>query len=91
MLFRKKNSDFGDPTTNKLLNKGVYNFDKGEYVDDDRRIRLLERNMVAGMWYVFILSILLWWLPVFGQMISGYLGGRKAGNSIPGNNSPRYI
>ncbi len=84
MLFRKKNNDFGDPTTNKLLNKGVYNFDKDEYVDDDRRIRFLERNMVVGMWYVFILSVLLWWLPVFGQMIAGYLGGRKAGTSTRG-------
>jgi hypothetical protein len=84
MLFRKKNNDFGDPTTNKLLNKGVYNFDKGEYAEDDRRVRFLERNMVVGMWYVFILSVLLWWLPVFGQMIAGYLGGRKAGTSTRG-------
>ena len=84
MLFRKKHNDFGDPTTNNLLNKGVYNFDNGEYVEGDRRIRLLERNMVVGMWYVFILSVLLWWLPVFGQMIAGYLGGRKAGTSVRG-------
>jgi len=84
MLFRKKHNEFGDPTTNTLLNKGVYNFDKGEYIDDDRRIRFFERNMVVGMWYVFILSLLLWWLPVFGQMIAGYLGGRKAGTSIRG-------
>lgn len=84
MLFRKRHSDFGDPTTNKLLKKGVYNFDNGEYVDDDRHISFFERNMVVGMWYVFILSVLLWWLPVFGQMIAGYLGGRKAGTSIRG-------
>lgn len=34
--------------------------------------------------YVLILSILLWWLPVFGQMIAGYIGGRKAGSPIKG-------
>src|SRR3990172_7864540 len=30
--------------------------------------------------YVTILSILLWWLPTFGQMIAGYVGGRRAGS-----------
>ena len=34
--------------------------------------------------YVLILSILLWWLPVFGQMIAGYVGGRKAGSPWKG-------
>jgi len=29
--------------------------------------------------YTFFLSILLWWLPIFGQMIAGYVGGRRAG------------
>jgi hypothetical protein len=32
------------------------------------------------MKYTMILSILLWWIPVFGQMIAGYIGGRKAGS-----------
>ncbi len=30
--------------------------------------------------YIFILSLMLWWIPTFGQMIAGYVGGRKAGN-----------
>jgi hypothetical protein len=34
----------------------------------------------SAMKYTMILSILLWWLPVFGQMIAGYIGGRKAGS-----------
>ena len=29
--------------------------------------------------YVFVLSLLLWWLPTIGQMIAGYVGGRRAG------------
>ena len=43
-----------------------------------------EHNILSGMWYVFILSCLLWWLPVFGQMIAGYIGGRRAGSPTKG-------
>lgn len=38
----------------------------------------------SAMKYTMILSILLWWLPVFGQMIAGYVGGRKAGSPWKG-------
>jgi len=34
--------------------------------------------------YILVLSILLWWLPVFGQMIAGYVGGRRAGSPWKG-------
>lgn len=33
----------------------------------------------SGVKYVFLLSLLLWWLPTIGQMIAGYIGGRRAG------------
>jgi len=29
--------------------------------------------------YILILSVLLWWLPTIGQMIAGYVGGRRSG------------
>ncbi len=29
--------------------------------------------------YILVLSLLLWWLPTIGQMIAGYIGGRRAG------------
>src|SRR2546426_7728018 len=29
--------------------------------------------------YILVLSLLLWWLPTMGQMIAGYVGGRRAG------------
>ncbi|MEK6851185.1 MAG: hypothetical protein AABY30_01460, partial [Candidatus Thermoplasmatota archaeon] len=29
--------------------------------------------------YILVLSLLLWWLPTVGQMIAGYVGGRRAG------------
>ncbi len=33
----------------------------------------------ASMW-MFVLSILLFWLPVVGPLIAGFIGGRKAGS-----------
>lgn len=36
-------------------------------------------SMTSGMKYILVLSILLWWLPTFGQMIAGYIGGRRSG------------
>ncbi|MEM0167119.1 MAG: hypothetical protein QW364_03815 [Thermoplasmatales archaeon] len=32
----------------------------------------------------FVASILLWWLPVFGPMIAGYVSGRTAGTKFKG-------
>ncbi len=32
------------------------------------------------MIWMFILSILLFWLPVVGPLIAGFVGGRKAGS-----------
>lgn len=36
-------------------------------------------SMGGAMKYILVLSVLLWWLPTFGQMIAGYIGGRKSG------------
>src|SRR3989304_2012749 len=36
-------------------------------------------SMGGAMKYVLVLSLLLWWLPTIGQMIAGYVGGRRAG------------
>jgi len=36
-------------------------------------------SMWSAMKYVLFLSLLLWWLPTLGQMIAGYVGGRRAG------------
>src|SRR3989304_7173370 len=37
-------------------------------------------SFLSAVKYVPIRSILLWWLPTFGQMIAGYVGGRRAGS-----------
>lgn len=55
---------------------------------DDARLRMersMERRMeprgsvLAGMIWMAIISILLFWLPVFGPLIAGIVGGKKAG------------
>lgn len=48
----------------------------------------MERHMVVyrkggavtGAVWMFVLSLLLFWLPVFGPLIAGFVGGRKAGS-----------
>lgn len=46
------------------------------------------RKKVFSFWgaakFTFVLSLLLWWLPIFGQMIAGFVGGRKAGSPNKG-------
>ena len=34
----------------------------------------------SAMMWMFLLSILLFWLPVVGPLIAGFVGGRKAGS-----------
>lgn len=53
------------------------------YEHDLEGRRFKSTKVVYSFWsaskYVLILSIMLWWLPMFGQMIAGYVGGRRAG------------
>lgn len=83
MFWRKKNQ-FDDTTTNVLMNKGIYSVQYPEEKENKWWLAWKEHNILTGMWYIFILSCLLWWLPVFGQMIAGYLGGRRAGSPTKG-------
>lgn len=34
----------------------------------------------SAILWIFILSLLLFWLPVLGPLIAGFVGGRKAGS-----------
>lgn len=34
---------------------------------------------VVGALWMFFISVLLFWLPVFGPLIAGFVGGKKAG------------
>jgi hypothetical protein len=34
----------------------------------------------SAMMWMFVLSVLLFWLPIIGPLIAGFVGGRKAGS-----------
>lgn len=58
------------------------------YDQDVEGRRFKSSNVVYSFWsaakYTLILSLVLWWLPLFGQMIAGYVGGRRAGGPWKG-------
>jgi len=41
-------------------------------------------SMIMGMIWMFIISLLLFWLPAIGPLIAGIVGGKVAGGVIPG-------
>ncbi len=64
-----------------------------EPIDDRSYTRLARREkpvdsnrtaQVKSIYYTIIFALLLWWIPVIGAAIAGYLGGRKAGSSWKG-------
>ena len=69
--------------TTSLLRRGVYRVSD---IEDEEIKKFKGAGMVYSFWgavkYTFILTLLLWWLPIFGQMIAGYVGGRRAGSPI---------
>ena len=40
-------------------------------------------SVLEGVVWMFIVSVLLFWLPVFGSLIAGFVGGKKAGGVGP--------
>lgn len=76
----RKGSRIKDETTSSLVHSGVYHLSD---TYDDEEAKKFEGPVVYSFWsavkYTFTLSLLLWWLPIFGQMIAGYVGGRRAG------------
>jgi hypothetical protein len=81
----RKGSKIKDETTSSLVHNGVYHL-ADTY--DDEEAKKFEGPIVYSFWsavkYTFTLSLILWWLPIFGQMIAGYVGGRRAGAPFKG-------
>lgn len=42
-------------------------------------VRRNEGGIVTAIVWMFVLSVLLFWLPVIGPLIAGLVGGRKSG------------
>jgi len=80
MTILKKRQDalVDDEATKNLLRQGVYRVEVR-----DPELGRFRTKVPYSLWssikYIFILSVLLFWLPTFGQMIAGYVGGRRAG------------
>ena len=41
-------------------------------------------SIMFGMFWMFIISLLLFWLPAFGSLIAGIVGGKQAGGAVAG-------
>lgn len=86
VLFRRRssgdNDEDDDATTSSLTHSGVYRL--SDLGDDEEIKRFKASEVTYSFWdavkLTSILTILLWWLPIFGQMIAGYVGGRRAGS-----------
>ncbi|MBC7108700.1 MAG: hypothetical protein H5T41_07945 [Methanomassiliicoccales archaeon] len=85
VLFRKKDPII-DQKANHIIHRSVYKV--AEVDDGEESKRFKSTKVVYSFWsavkYIFILSFLLWWLPIIGQMIAGYVGGRRAGSPWKG-------
>ena len=46
-------------------------------------VRCERGDVISGMLWMIFISILLFWLPVIGPLIAGFVGGRKAGGVGP--------
>lgn len=42
-----------------------------------------EGSVLSGMFWMFLISLLLFWLPLFGPLLAGIVGGKKAGGVGP--------
>jgi hypothetical protein len=42
-------------------------------------VRYERGDVISGAIWMLFISLLLFWLPVFGPLIAGFVGGRKAG------------
>ena len=39
-------------------------------------------SIISGIFWMFLISILLFWLPGFGPLIAGFVGGKKSGGVL---------
>ncbi|OGS41688.1 MAG: hypothetical protein A3K67_04905 [Euryarchaeota archaeon RBG_16_62_10] len=77
-----------DPRDSERADQRHVPYKLATYEHDYEGKRFRSSNVVYSFWsaskYVLILSLMLWWLPMFGQMIAGYVGGRRAGGPWKG-------
>jgi len=86
MVFGTRRRDAQDTDDPNQGRKVPYRLASYEHDHEGKKFK--SSNVVYSFWsaskYVLILSLMLWWLPMFGQMIAGYVGGRRAGGPWKG-------
>lgn len=60
------------------LNHGRMNM--ARVIDNGGRARVNQGSVGAGIFWMFLISLLLFWLPVVGPLIAGIVGGKKSGS-----------
>jgi hypothetical protein len=86
ILSKKKRKQIStDPVTQRLVQGGVLSLhtDEGIYQASKGKTKY-PYSFWTGTKYVLTLSALLWWLPTIGQMVAGYVGGRKTASPWKG-------
>ncbi|MFA5313894.1 MAG: hypothetical protein WC375_11380 [Methanomassiliicoccales archaeon] len=79
MRFRRKSDD--DEVTSSLLDNGVYNISESHKRPKKDKMDKSPYSILGAIKYAFILTFALWWLPIIGPMIAGYVTGRRAGKA----------
>jgi hypothetical protein len=86
MVFGLKSRSARDDQTQSDADRTPYRL--ASYGHDYEGRKFKSSGVVYSFWsaakYTLVLSIVLWWLPLFGQMIAGYVGGRRAGGPWKG-------
>ncbi len=77
-----------DPATRKLEEEGLLKFKKekkrGSALRKVKQFGRITYDFWSGVKYIVVLSALLWWIPLFGPMLAGYVGGRRTGGPKKG-------
>ena len=72
---------------NKTDGAGILSFLSGNRkvsADAEEKKDSLFKSIGAAIRITLLISLLLWWIPIIGQAIAGYVGGRKGGTAAKG-------
>ncbi len=90
-MSRQKVDKKSDEITRYLLSQGVYSLKNSGSAADKKLLKLLKANekkvyrFWLGVFYGIVILLSLYWLPLFGPMIAGYIAGRRAGSPLKGS------
>jgi len=77
-----------DPATRKLQEEGLLKLKtherQGTTLKKIKELGRITYDFWSGVKYIVFLSAILWWIPLFGPMLAGYVGGRRTGGPKKG-------